>query len=623
MAERPIADIVALYQERKKAQGPLVDRMRELLRHYEGDIAVPLPEMGSDREEKVAVANLLAQGIDQHGMRIASTTPDVWFPPLREGIKSSQEKARRRRKASLGWLEHNAYDLLAAQRARWLIAYASTPVVIRPCPVKRIPVWCLYSPLDTFAPPRVNGTDMTPADCIFAYTRTLSWLKRNYPAQSSGIVAARSGPGGNPRWGDEQVEVVEYVDGDEIVLCATAGTDTHFDAGERGLLMSQGPGSGLWRWVTELERTPNRAGLPPAVVPGRISLGEPKGQFDDMIGLFQQQAKLMAMEVNAVAESIWPATWFVEGQTGGEIVTVADGPRGVVGHVKGGEVKLLQSTPGFQTYPTIDRLERAQRQEGGIPAEFGGESPTNIRTGRRGDAVISAVIDFPIQEAHKILARSAQAELERAIEVDKAYFGTEAKSFYVSWRGAKGFLDYTPNDTFEDGAVVTVRYPAPGSDINGLIIRNGQRLGIGLISKRTAREQDPEIDDPETEADRVVAEGVLDALLSSIQSQAADPAGPYQPVDLALLVDLVLSNKMELAAAVMEVQKRAQQRQATPAEPTAPEAQPGLSPPGAGAEAPLAPPQVAPGVSHLSQLMSQLRRPQMTLPSERPVEGAA
>ncbi|NCV60837.1 MAG: hypothetical protein EBW52_05455, partial [Betaproteobacteria bacterium] len=44
-----------------------------------------------------------------------------------------------------------------------------------------------------------------------------------------------------------------------------------------------------------------------------------------------------------------------------------------------------QINPGYKTDTALDRLERQERLEGSIPAEFGGESASNIRTGRRGE----------------------------------------------------------------------------------------------------------------------------------------------------------------------------------------------------------------------------------------------
>ena len=106
------------------------------------------------------------------------------------------------------------------------------------------------------------------------------------------------------------------------------------------------------------------------------------------------------------------------------------------------------------------------------------------------------------------------------------------------------------------------------------------------MSKESAREADPLITDPELEKDRITAESMEAALLSSIQAQAADPNGPYQPDDLAYLTKLTVEENVPLYEAVRRTNERAQERQATAVPAGSPEAQPGLATPGMGAEAP-------------------------------------
>jgi hypothetical protein len=233
------------------------------------------------------------------------------------------------------------------------------------------------------------------------------------------------------------------------------------------------------------------------------------------------------------------------------------------------------------TNPAIDRLERAQRLTAGIPQEFGGESTSNIRTGRRGDAVLSAVVDFTVQEAQRIMSRSLQEENRVAVDIAKAYAGGRKRSFYVSTKNAKGAVEYRPNENF-DSTDNVVSYSHPGADINNLVIGGGQRVGMGTMSKRSFMAIDPLVDDPEFEHDTVIGEQLEQALLSSVQQQAAE--GILPPADLARIMDLVVNNEMELAGAVEKVQKEAQERQAEQVSPLAPEAQPGLALPGMGAE---------------------------------------
>jgi hypothetical protein len=149
-----------------------------------------------------------------------------------------------------------------------------------------------------------------------------------------------------------------------------------------------------------------------------------------------------------------------------------------------------------------------------------------------------------------------------------------------------------------------VSYSHPGADINNLVIGGGQRVGMGTMSKRSFMAIDPLVDDPEFEHDTVIAEQLEQALLSSVQQQAV--AGAIPPGDLARIIELVKNNNMELPQAVEKVQKEAQERQATLVEEMAPEAQPGLAMPGAGAESPVAPPPEMAQEPSMDELMAAL-----------------
>jgi hypothetical protein len=149
-----------------------------------------------------------------------------------------------------------------------------------------------------------------------------------------------------------------------------------------------------------------------------------------------------------------------------------------------------------------------------------------------------------------------------------------------------------------------VSYSHPGADINNLVVGGGQRVGMGTMSKRSFMAIDPLVDDPEFEHDTVIGEQLEQALLSSVQQQAAEGAIP--PGDLARIMELVVNNKMELAGAVEKVQLEAQKRQAELVPAGAPAAQPGLALPGAGAESVEMAPPVAPPEPSLDELLAAL-----------------
>ena len=563
-------EIVSLYKSRQETQGPILAQMRRVRDLANGDVIVPLSEL--DRNARTNVANLLVQGLDQTSMRVASTMPMPYFPPLKEGNERSKDYSRTRRKAMLSIWDTNKMDIKMRRRARHLLAYSSAPVIIKPDFKTLVPKWSVRNPLDTYPAVSDDPDNLIPDDCIFTYLKPYNWLVANYGDKVIGKLRM-----GRVRY-DTQFTILEYVDEEEIVICVMGAENS----AEYTMVERQGIE------VIELERIPNRTQMPLVIIPKRISLDMPRGQFDGVMGMYYTRARLQALTEIAIERGIFPDEYLVArpGENP-EIIQMAEGKTGQLGVVKGGDIQQLQTNPGYKTDVALDRLERQERLEGAIPAEFGGESGTNIRTGRRGESILSATVDFRVQEAQAIFAQSLMEEDKIAIAIEKNYWGAKEKSFFIAGRNGIGKIDYVPNKVWETDFHY-VNYPSSGADVNGLIVGLGQRLGTGLMSKESAREADPLITDPELEKDRIAAESMEAALLSSIQAQAADPNGPYQPEDLAYLTKLTVEENVPLYEAVRRTNERAQQRQANAVPAGAPEAQPGLATPGMGAEAPQA-----------------------------------
>ena len=582
---RTVEEIVELYNQRRTAAGPVHNQMRRVRELANGDVIVPLNEL--DKNAKASVANLLVQGLDQMSMRVSSTMPTPYFPPIKEGSERAKSSARQRRKAMLSIWDENKMQMKMRRRARHLLGYSQSAVVLKPNFRTLTPQWTVRNPLDTFAAPVDDPDNMLQDDCIFTFRASASYLMKMYGNEITEKL--RMGKVNS----DSRYTMLEYVDADSLQLIVLGAEDNP------GLNIAERAGMD----ALGLEFVPNRTGMPLAVVANRITLDKPRGQFDGVMGMYYTRARLQALTEIAIERGIFPEEYLVArvGENP-EILQLADGKNGVLGVVKGGDIQQLQLNPGYKTDTALDRLERQERLEGAIPAEFGGESGSNIRTGRRGDSVLSATVDFRVQEAQSTFEASLFEEDKIAIAIEKAYWGDTTKTFFIPSRSAVGQENYTPNKIWETDFHY-VAYSAAGSDVNSLIIGLGQRLGTGLMSKESAREADPLITDPELEHDRIIAEGVESALLSSIQQQAVNPQGPYQPEDLAYLTSLVLEKDVTLYDAVKRTDQRARDRQAAAMPQGAPETMPGLAAPGMGAEAPVQGPQGAPP---LEALLAQL-----------------
>jgi len=615
MANITDAQIIALYAEREAQLGPVMARMRMVMNQSNGDIIVPLPDM--DRADKPAVANLFKQALDQTAARVVSLMPMLECPALKPHIGKSQDLADQRRKAILGWWDANDLPRRMSRRARYFVGYGSSPVVISPDMKRGIPQWHVRNPLTTFAAP-TDPDDMCPENVIFTYPKTLGWVQANYPQAFMQLYSTNAKA-------SDRVDIMEYTDCDETVLLAT--TKSASQAYENWPMSAPNRSA-------RLEQFTNLAKMPRVIVPGRVTLDRLTGQFDGMIPLFTARAKAMALNLLAVEKGIFPDLALVGYPNDSNTPTIVggewkDGRSGEVNVIQHGHVEPVALNPGFATTGLLDRLEQYERTEGSVPSEYGGESGTNIRTGRRGDAVMQAAVSFPIAEAQETFASSLEAENKVAIAVAKGWFGGTAKSFYVNWKGAKGQVEYTPNITFEtDENIVT--FPLAGLDAQNLAIAIQTRVGSGMMSKDRGRVLDPMVDDPRAEEEQINVENLQQAFMTWIDQGISQ--GTIAGDEIVRMIVLVQQGK-GLDEAYTTAQAEAQARQASVPAPPAPSGppQPGTAPPGspptmpgmnpasAGAQVPVSgPPQ---GLMNIANLLSTLHRTGSGAPSGPPGGG--
>lgn len=582
---RSVADINQLWTTRRMNMAKVINVGKLITGIYNGDHNLTLPEL--ERGERPAVANLVATGIDQHATRIASTVPSIICPPLKP-TKDGQKHADERRLALQAWWYENRIPLMLRRRARHLIGLATSPVMLRPDSRRQIPIWEERDPLSTFPAPMRTG-DMVPTDCIFSYRQTRAWLRTNY-----GLDVGT----GRDKGDDVLIDILSYVDADEYVMVAVGNSDRNDSPVPTNAEVV----------IQELSRTPNRIGTVPVVIPGRITLDRLQGQFDQIVGMYESQATLWAYHLHAVKRGIFKETW-LEGRPNEnpEVTTVADPYQGDVGVVAGGKLQQFGPDPGVQTIQALNMLERNQRITGAVPAEFGGESPTNVRTDRRGQSVVGGAVDFPVQEHQELLAASLEAENRIAIAIAKAYWPRVTKTFVVPF--GRGSVTYTPETTF-DTDMQRVTYAYAGADTNSMVIEAGQRVGMGTLSKKSFMMIDPMVTDADTEHDRVVQEAIEAAFLQSIQAQASQPDGPWDPHSLSLLSKYVYEKNLPLYEAVEKVHQDIQAEQEAQAAAEAPTQQPGLGMAGAPGTPGAAIPPPGEGQVNLMQMLNSLRKPQ-------------
>ena len=111
--------IVQLYEQRKRVAGPLHEQMKKVRELANGDVIIPLNEL--DKSAQASVANLLVIGLDQMSMRVASTMPTPYFPPMKDGSERSKINSKTRKQAMQAIWTHNRMPNKMRRRARHLL----------------------------------------------------------------------------------------------------------------------------------------------------------------------------------------------------------------------------------------------------------------------------------------------------------------------------------------------------------------------------------------------------------------------------------------------------------------------------------------------------------------------
>lgn len=606
-------EIVRVYKQRERDLLLLHQGMYSVRDVYYNNITIDLPEF--DNGTKPSVPNLLQQGVDQMAGRVASVLPSPEFASTNPGKRNADRKARTAADVISAWWAKENLRVKHETRARHLVAYGMSPVVIRWNEKEKRPFRDVRQPLTCYPDPDAFAQPHEARDAIFTYMRSVGWLRSN----GYGYAVEMFRNHYDQEQSDQEMfTLVEYVD-----------TESH-----QLLLVGLEPNGRDSIKTVPLTQYDHGLGMLPASIPFRTGLDTLQGQFDGMVDMYKAQAHLTALEIIAVEKGIFPDTYLVSRPN--EIGRFIDGPHdgrsGKVNVVAGGDIRTEQTAPGYLTNPTIDRLERAQRQNGGIPAEWGGESPTNVRTGRRGDAVLAAATDVTLAGCQAIFKDALEYENAVCVELAKKRDGGATRTIFVGTGQSQRKVTYVAKDVFET-TEHALNYPAIGSDINALSIGLGQRVGMGTMSKETAAERDPWIDNPEIEKDRITGEALEAAMLAGIQQQAQ--AGALPPAVLSRIIQIVKSDKLELAEAVQKateefIAKQQQEQAAAAQAQQGPMGPPGMEEaiagPGAAAMTG-APPAAIPGANegqqNLSGLLASLRMPAMAVQPMRGVEEGA
>lgn len=577
-------EVVAIVEMRRSADAPLLQRMLDVQRRYNGDIAIPLPDMDSSPVIPALTPALMAETIDSYALRAASVVPRVECPPVDpgkdKGIKS-QEFATVRQKTLYATWHKNKLPLSLRRMYRHISGYATAVLVVVPDYQGGFPAMEVRSPLTAYPEGRA-AEDMQPvSNCGFVYERSATFLRSRYPEARTENGGPISTPGHDP----EMWDVVEWLDEDQTMIGILGPRDmgcvSYQDARKIGVAPSK-----MLRWWA------NIVGRCPVVTMPRITLDRVASQVAHQIGNIDLQAKMLALSIVAEERAIFPDRYVV-GKDGmaPRIVSGngnwADGRTGITNLLEGvNQVGQLDSAPPPSTGQTIDRLERNYRVSTGLNPTFGGETYGSLRTGRGIDSMLGAAVDPRVQEMQQMVEYGMSYANELVLDTWKACFGTKKHWLFSGWGGISDTFELDPVKHIENCDNI-VSYAIAGADVQAVTIQLGQLLGTEAISMRSFRNRHPWIESAEVEEHQLDHEKLKTAAFQAIEQQVVSGALPHTALSL---LDRSMRGGMSLFDALDAVDAKMREIQASQAPAPTPEGQPPGQPAMVGA------PEAQPGM---------------------------
>lgn len=594
-----IAEITSIMIQRRTEDAYLIRNMIDVRDRYNGDVIIPLPDVEGQPKLEPPVARLIAQAIDNLARRAAGYRPRIQVPNIKPDTQRYAKIAETMRLALSASHEYNQlWDVKSYRSFRHFIGYGTFAMVVLPDEAAGRATIEIRDPLTAFPELRTPDDIRPPKNVGFIVGRSMDWILANYP-EAEPYFRRSSAPQADTIW-----DIVEWIDENDIVIGIMGPRQPAYAPADMRPF-SYGP--------LELRRWENKTGMCTAVVPRRVTLDRVMSAISPLVGTYDLMSRLASLQLIAGEKAVFPDLVILSEDPNQPAQIVSGGGRWQDGRTGDANIlqgargaQFLQSEPAPEVEMLIERLEAIIRAGTGGSALMEGQNPTSLRTGRAIAQMGEFSVDPIIAEAQKMYARSLSFVNEAVIATEYAYFPKKTITAFTGYAGDKGVVTYTPENDFVT-LLNRVSYPVAGADVAQLSMSLSQLVGTEQLSRTTARALNPQIEDPDQEADIIARETLRGATLQALTQMAG--TGQITPLELSHIGKMLEDGKT-IYDAVEYVHQESQKRQATQAPPPGPgqtappQSQPGLGgPPGQPSPPVPAPP---PSLGNLQKLVGAL-----------------
>lgn len=463
-----------------KEQNQEQQRNREKVRNImDGGAKAVQTLLGSkvkDPEMGLPVANLMLSANTRLGQKLGRRPDAKVDPPYESDSETAVKGAEKRARIIESMDRVCGMEMQLPQLGRWVPGYGFHAWVVRqgrdangdPYPVAE-----MRDPFETF--PGEWGPQQQPCDVAFCRLISTRKLVEMYPQYAEML---------QPRGAGGVVMLDQY---------------TATGADRKGWSTQGGAGTELYEYVNDdgtwwvipdkrivLSFVPNLLSRPAFWVCKRFAFNQLIGQYDHIIGLMANIARLNLLATIATEDSVMAETVITGDLAQGD--NYKRGRNAINFLTPGSTINKMNSRVPFETFQQIDRIERQLRLVAGYPVTDDAQSPNSFVTGR-GLEELTTSVGNEITEYQLSFQHSLQALDTMRLEADEVYYPRRQKQMYGSRRGASFAESYTPAVHIKGNYLTRRVYGAmSGFDEPTKIVTGLQLMQADVIDDDTMRE---------------------------------------------------------------------------------------------------------------------------------------
>lgn len=485
-----------------------------------GNWQVIWPDM-SQTPEAPTVANLIEMGVNHWAAIGGAILPSVRVPVHVTENRSQGKRGARKRERRLRelWEKSNASEVAALLWTDYALAGSATLGAwvnfAEKDPAKRNPYFVRYDPRHTYLLKDDLGNVI---EMLVARKIDRAELKARLSPEQAALFKD-AGPEDVEEWFWFEKDCFSYT----LADVSKDGRST-----SRGLVL-----------VDE----ENPLGFVPVWEAVRPTAdGERRGIFDQTVHILKTMHKLMTLTIASTEEHSFPAILEYDVENPGQF-----GP-GAILHARSSDASIERLSPGthFDVKDLIARLTDQAMQQSVFPQQLSGEPGGSI-VSKAGINASMGALDARLALAHKQMELLFGKVSGFLLAVDEIFCAGD-KQILGDFRDNQEAESWNPERDVAGAWNARCTYGiGAGSDPANIEVRLSMHLANGLISKETAREQLPFLEDPAKEPIMQLREHMQEALTMGIIARAGqgDPSAAAQALKLLQKDDVDFDDVVE------------------------------------------------------------------------------